>query len=301
MSSDVTNTSTDIWYNIGYYSPAITGVILLIFGIRAYKNNAYSRLIIHNKNKKIHTVTKWVGCALSILLFICYCYSFFSYSYIFSLFNIFCFLCFSVYSLFYMYKRPSSLFSATLIFIGISYIYNFINNLAYIGYWWWEECFVGLVFTFFLPTFAAGILYIVIAYAIHKENFSVKIVKTLGWIVFALEILHRVVCDIVVFQTLYFITDFVDLMYLLFVITLTLYISVFKVNTLRNPPASVTNSQFENQSNSSSNIEYYESIESVNGSTKTYDQILFCRKCGNKLLDGANFCNKCGTAIVKEG
>lgn len=30
------------------------------------------------------------------------------------------------------------------------------------------------------------------------------------------------------------------------------------------------------------------------------EKVTFCRKCGNKLLDGAQFCNKCGTAIVKE-
>lgn len=30
------------------------------------------------------------------------------------------------------------------------------------------------------------------------------------------------------------------------------------------------------------------------------EEIRFCRKCGNKLLDGAKFCNKCGTAAIKE-
>ena len=35
--------------------------------------------------------------------------------------------------------------------------------------------------------------------------------------------------------------------------------------------------------------------------TDKTDEIRFCRKCGNKLLDGAKFCNKCGTAVIKEG
>lgn len=30
------------------------------------------------------------------------------------------------------------------------------------------------------------------------------------------------------------------------------------------------------------------------------NKINFCRKCGNKLPDGAKFCNKCGTSIIKE-
>ncbi len=298
MSSDVANTSTDFWYNVGYYSPAITGIILLIFGIRAYKNNAYSKLIIHDKNKKVHTIMKWVGFILSTLLFIYYFYSFFSYIDVFSLFNIFGFLCFSVYSLFYMYKKPSSLFSATLIFIGVYNIYNFINYLTYIWYWWDSEYFNALIFTVVLPTFVAGILYIVIASVIHKENFSVKAVKTLGWIVFMLEILRRVVYLIIVSHNLYFITDFVTLMNLLFVIVLTLYISVFKINTLRNAPASATNSQFENQSCSPSNIELSKSIEPVNNSIQTTDQIRFCRKCGEKLINDSSFCRKCGTEIV---
>ena len=29
-------------------------------------------------------------------------------------------------------------------------------------------------------------------------------------------------------------------------------------------------------------------------------QIVFCRKCGTKLLDRSQFCSKCGTKIVKE-
>ena len=29
-------------------------------------------------------------------------------------------------------------------------------------------------------------------------------------------------------------------------------------------------------------------------------KISFCRKCGNKLLDGAKFCNKCGTEVIVE-
>jgi glycosyltransferase involved in cell wall biosynthesis/ribosomal protein L40E len=29
------------------------------------------------------------------------------------------------------------------------------------------------------------------------------------------------------------------------------------------------------------------------------DQILFCRKCGEKLIDGSRFCRKCGTEVVE--
>ena len=30
------------------------------------------------------------------------------------------------------------------------------------------------------------------------------------------------------------------------------------------------------------------------------NKICFCRKCGNKLHEGANFCNKCGTKVITD-
>ena len=29
-------------------------------------------------------------------------------------------------------------------------------------------------------------------------------------------------------------------------------------------------------------------------------EVLFCRKCGNKLMENSAFCNKCGTKILVE-
>ena len=34
--------------------------------------------------------------------------------------------------------------------------------------------------------------------------------------------------------------------------------------------------------------------------TADTDQIRFCRKCGEKLIDSSRFCRKCGTEIVEE-
>ena len=30
------------------------------------------------------------------------------------------------------------------------------------------------------------------------------------------------------------------------------------------------------------------------------DQVRFCRKCGEKLIDNSQFCRKCGTEVIKE-
>lgn len=40
---------------------------------------------------------------------------------------------------------------------------------------------------------------------------------------------------------------------------------------------------------------------SVNELSKPKEgKICFCRKCGDKLIEGSNFCRKCGTGIIKE-
>lgn len=33
---------------------------------------------------------------------------------------------------------------------------------------------------------------------------------------------------------------------------------------------------------------------------ETNDQVCFCRKCGERLIDNSQFCRKCGTEVVKE-
>lgn len=332
FSSGTTNTNPDLWFNIGFYSPAITGILLLVFGSRAYRNEIYSELILHTNSKKVHTAIKWVGFVLSTLLFIYYLFVFISMLPDFNIFTIlsmFGFLSFSVYSLLYMYKKPSCLFSATMIFIGIAYIYGIVSVLLYL---YDEDYFVPYVFLFIIPRIVAGILYIIIATKLYKEQFSVKVIKVLGWIVFALEIITRVLCDIVVFGSFYF-TDLEGIVYLLFVIILMLYLSVFKVNTLRDASAPVVNRKTIYQStyqvnSAPSYIDGWQcscgrthpkyETSCVCGKSKfdnitpskpenpdaesplTTDKVLFCRKCGEKLIDNSQFCRKCGTEIVKE-
>ena len=145
------NARFNIGYYIGYYLPAIGGVFLLIFGGRACYRGVYSKLVLHDNNKKIHTVMKWCGFALSTFLFLCNLLAFIA-SWdeidVLAILNILGFLSFSVYTLFYMYKKPSCLFSAALIFVGVAYIYGICRNIAYyVLYLPDEEYFVSYVFT----------------------------------------------------------------------------------------------------------------------------------------------------------
>lgn len=332
------NASFNIGYYIGYYLPAIGGVFLLIFGGRACGNGIYSKLILHNKNKKIHTVMKWCGFALSTFLLLCNLLTFIiSWDEIdvLSILNILGFLSFSVYTLFYMYKKPSCLFSAALIFVGVAYIYGICRNIAYyVLYLPDEEYFVPYIFTGILPTIAAGILYIIIASIIHKECFSVKVIRVLGWAVFALETLSRVVCNIIVLQSGYF-TDYLGMIYFAYITILMMYICVFKVNTLAAVPSRGSGSKFDESSDFPSIIvpvnttgwqcgcgRVHPAYETacVCGKSKfgtaeqpdpiaittrppmtavqKNDKIRFCRKCGEKLIENSRFCAKCGTEMV---
>ena len=332
QSSATTNTSPDMWFYIGFYSPSIAGVILLIFGSRAWRNGIYSKLILHDNNKKIHIVMKWCGFALSALLFLCYLLAFIA-SWrefnVLTILNILGLLSFSVYALFYMYKKPSCLFSAALIFIGVAYIYGICSNIVYyILYLPDEEYFVSYVFTGILPKVVAGILYIIIASIIHKESFSVNVIRILGWTVFALETLSRVVCNIIVLQSSYFL-DLLGIMYLLFVNILMMYICVFKVNTLRDASVRVTSREVGYRSNSPNIItptnitgwqcscgrihptyetscvcgksKFDKKLEhpQPNAAAEVTNKIRFCRKCGERLIDESRFCSKCGTQVVE--
>ena len=48
------------------------------------------------------------------------------------------------------------------------------------------------------------------------------------------------------------------------------------------------------------NVSYHSDSNVNQGGFEPKSQILFCRKCGNKLLEDSQFCNKCGTKVFGE-
>lgn len=246
---------------------------MLIYGIRAYSNGFYSQLILHSRTKKIHTISKWILFCITILLFVFYVLSFISWWHDFNLFTvlmIFATLSFALYLLLYVYKKPSCLFSASLIFMGVAYLYGLSSNLMYYILYlsdMHKDLYVILVI---IPRLITGIMYIIIATKLYKEKFSVNVIKVLGWLAFGLEFTNRVLYSLIVFQRFYFY-DISDILYVLFIVGLLLYLSVFKMNTLRH-------------------ITVEDNI----------DTIRFCRKCGGLLISDSEFCRQCGTQIVRE-
>ncbi|MBP3359356.1 MAG: zinc ribbon domain-containing protein [Clostridia bacterium] len=260
---------------IGFIIGVTEGIILMAFGIRAYNKGLRSRLILHTKAGKPHTIVKWIVFATSTLLLAYYiyvCYYVHSFSgYI--IYMIFATLSFSLYLLLYLYKKPCCLFSATLIFIGLTYLHEQIyNNLFLLDM---KNDALMIIFNI-VPSVIAGILYIIIAIKLYKENFSVKVIRVMGWIAFAMEFSNKVLYKVLIINIYHSygsidLTDLVDwfgLFDFLFIIGLFLYISVFKINTLKGQAVK-----------------------------ETADKIRFCRKCGNQLINDSRFCNWCGTEI----
>lgn len=270
-SSVVSTVHTNMWTDIGFYSVGITGAILLVFGIRAHNNGFYSQLILHDRTKKIHAVTKWIFFSISSLLFVFNVLSFIS-SWpefnVVTILMIFATLSFELYLLLYVYKKPCCLLSATLIFMGVAYLYDFFSNITYyIFHLYGMENYALYVVFGIIPRLMTGILYIIIAAKLYKEKFSVNVIKTLGWIAFGLEMINRVLCNLVVFHGFYFYHIRI-ILFILFTVGLLLYISVFKMNTLQ-----------------------------ATSVKDDIDSIRFCRKCGSRLFSDSAFCSQCGTQI----
>ena len=261
-------------YNAGFYTTGIVGIVLLAFGISAYKKGLRSQLILHTRSRKLHTAIKWVAFVITILLFVYYLITFittFSDLNIYTFLMIFATLSFALYLLLYLYKKPCCLISTSLIFIGIAYLYGLISNMRYYLLYLLEYDFYMIMVIFrIIPKLIAGIMYIVLASKLYKENFSIKVIKAIGWIVFAMEFSNLILYPILVGISYYFY-NLADLLYVLFAIGLLLYISVFKINTLKK--------------------------QEIDEAT---DIVRFCRKCGSQLISDSEFCDQCGTEIIKE-
>ena len=306
---------------------------MLWFGRRAYKNNQYSQIVLHKASTKFQIVIKYVGFAISVLLFLLHLLSFENINFALIL-QVCGIVALAVYLLFYAYKKPSCLFSAALIFIGISYLYSLANNFSfYIRYLSELDNYILHIVLNIIPVLITGILYIVIATKLYKENYTVTTIKTMGWIAFSMELSSRVLCNLVISQDFAFLSPRIFFLNLLPVV-LFLYLCVFEVND-KAPVVfedKVSNDisrieVLENQWQCSCGKIYPKYVSScVCGKSKTdiinqskfaealfktdeiftediattTDQIRFCRKCGNKLLDNSKFCSKCGTEIISE-
>lgn len=308
---------------VGFYMMGIVGIILVYFGKKAYNLGIYSEIILHTKPKKPLEALKYI--ALSLLLLPCLMYfRYFSISNISGILMICSILSLAIYLLFYAYKKPSCLFSSSLIFVGLA---NFLALLTNTEFYYsllvisdTDDILRLVLHT--IPSLIASTLYIVIAVILYKEKFSPPTIRIMGCIVFGLEFLIGVFYDICVSQHFNYYSIILNPLPAIFF----LYLSVFQLNNKVLPPEQTSSDivlDCSSQWHCSCGRSYPKYVSScVCGKSKsdfinlrkfaepsdpaiknfpaTTDKICFCRKCGNKLIDGASFCSKCGTQIMKE-
>lgn len=269
-------------FGIGFFSIGITGTMLLFYGMKAHSDALRSQLVLHIRTNKVHTTIKWITFGISAILFTVYLWVFvyyLSYFDIFLLLMIFVNFSFMLYMLFYVYRKPCCLFSTVLTLMGVAYLYLFIVNSNSIKY-------MDSYSLYFMLKFVIGILYIIIATKLYKENFSVKTIRWLARIAFVIELISLII-DVIesdyshIFNiNVYNSIDTAILAlsifsYYIYPIVLSfcifLYTGVLGINTLQ---------------------------ETVTVMVDNDDIIKFCRKCGEKLIDNSQFCRKCGTEIV---
>lgn len=221
-------TDPAVWSNPGFYAVGVVGIILLIAGIIAFRNESSAELVLHRKDSKFHGAMRWVGFgwSASLLMFLLLellisASRMDTAELVQPVVMLFALLFFALYFLFYMYKKPTALFSAALIFTGVRCLVGFIFDVVVDAPYGASRLFIAEEFC---RLSTAGILYIVVASMLHRETFHVKTVKIFGWILLGYEALG------VLFH---FVFDPYALSELLFVLIPALYICLIPLNTLR--------------------------------------------------------------------
>lgn len=300
QSQSDTNIDPDVWFNIGFlvgfFGTGVTGVCLLVAGIRVYQSGARSTLVLHRCGKRHHAILKWIGIAVSVI-FAVTCVANAASDWpdrnLFALLTLLSSLSFAVYSICYLYKKPSVLFSAALIFMGVARIWNAYQMQPFGPEF--NTFFVLYYGTGVVPRFVTGIIWIIGAVIIYKERFLIRTVKTLGWILLVLEIFSTLIFPVVILDSL----DFIDVLLflanpgVLYIVVLTLYMVAIEVNTLKDMSAF--------HKNTFTQVDYEaDVISKVEDLSSQVEHIQFCRRCGSRIFDDSRFCSKCGTQIAKE-
>lgn len=292
-----------------YFGTGICGIVLLIFGLQAYKKGERPAFVLHVCTRKIHTVIRWVCVGLvlliflySILRFVC----FWQYNSVsIMLLQILSAAFLLVYLLFYIGKRPSYVFSAALILVGIMYLFRGVNLFAnYILYFsTWESAAVlswSRVYSFYM----IGILYIVLAVKFYREKYTGRWIRIFGWAAFIFLLYTFVFSLWMLWGDLYFDEEVCIL--LLLSLVFFIYTGVLKVQGKSKPPVkeescTVLDSPASAYSPMPVSEEFIVLKPHIQVNMAEQDEempMLFCRKCGSKLMRDGKFCHRCGTGVI---
>ena len=270
------------------YSLGIYGIILLCYGIGAYKTRERAKYILHTQKDRKYKIVKWffvVLLMLSLVYYIALIRFQFKYGYLIAftqLFSTYAPLLASivflmVYLVFYIGKKPCCLLSISFLFAGYSYlatqILSFNNMILYNESY--PYLFYGNLLSFVAET-TVGILYTIMAVKLYKECRINKWIYIFGWASIALLFINTLGNNIIMYATGYLMFSASSIIALiiriatvmLLPISLFVYTCIIKVNLTK------------------------EMVDYEN-------KVLFCRKCGMKLIHSSKYCSNCGTEVVE--
>lgn len=277
-----------IW---GYFGVGICGTVLLFFGIRAYKTGEHAALILHFNTRKIHTVIRWVCVGFISLSFVYYVFLFVcNWQYgsiaimLLQMFSLFFML---IYLLFYVGKRPSYVFSASLAFAGIVYLGRGADIFTgYSLYLFAGESGAPILWGQVLSYYMAGVLYLILAVKLYKEKFTGKWIRIFGWAAFIILIYGILLSDLLLWGEMYFNAD--ALIIMLAPLVFFIYTCVLKVYGKSEQPEKEKFPAAPNKK-----------MRADMGKTADSREMLFCRRCGKSVLEDSRFCSACGTEVIK--
>lgn len=281
-------------FYLGYYSCGICGILLLYYGSRAYKSGDTAKLVLHTDLKKIHSIVKYTILVLTVLVYFFRIRDGWEIS-LAQILQIVGEVFLLVYLLAFYGKKPSFVLSASLIFVGSSYLYGTISNISYYIleiYGNTETLFV--IVLDIITSIAAGVLLVVVGVMLYGEKFEVKRIKVIGWAIFVLLLYNHILSFVISYGAGGYLIYRV-LRYMLYPIAVLLYTTIFEVNTLavRKGIETVTTMPCRTEQLERNTVVEYEKAEH----TSEQQAAIYCRKCGEKLLADSMFCYKCGTKV----
>ena len=247
---------------LGFCAVGILGAVLIFLGVKSRKK---SMPPFERKRKKSYTILAYTNLVLVALVFIYNLCNGFSNFSIFLLIQIVGNGALISYAVCYILGRKSYGLEVALLSAGISYIIGIINVLPnYLVYVKDTEYSTTIWLFGYLPQLIAAVCYFVIYAMLRKraeKSTTTSVANIASFALMTFCVFLSTLCIMGHFQIV------VDE----WIFPLGLFFFVWAEKSKR----------------------YVDEV------TTTTSRILFCRKCGNKLLEDSLFCNLCGTPVVE--
>lgn len=247
---------------LGFCAIGIFGALLLFVGIKARKKTL---ALFEKCDKKSYKILSYIVIALVALVFIYNLYVGFSNFSVFLLIQIIGNGALLAYAICYLLGKPSYGLEVALLSAGISYIIGIVtvlpNYLVYVK----DTEYSATIWLFgYLPQLIAAVCYFVIFANLRKSCAKSTLTNVMNIASFALMafcVFFSTLCIMGYFQI---VAD--EIVFPLGIFFFVIMERSKKDRMLEQP---------------------------------TVQKTIFCRKCGNRLLEDSSFCNLCGTPVIE--